>query len=446
MILKVKDTINKYSMIQSDDTIYVGLSGGADSVSLLLTLCELKPLYGISIHAIHINHQLRGEESFRDENFCVELCNRLNVPITVKRIDVTSYCNSHKVSTEEGARILRYKAFDEVANGNKIATAHTLSDDCETILYNLSRGAGIKGLIGIPPVRDNIIRPLIACTRSDVEEYLRLNHMDYVTDSTNLLDDYTRNKVRHNVIPVLKSINPKFEHKVLDTISILQEEEDYIQSSVDSIYDKYISKDGTTLDTDLRTLHSAVRHRIIARLFKSNGLEYSREKILSIDTIILSGGKINITKDVYTISNMGNLSIVTIPDSNSIYSSESVELVLNGKVSLFNKTIGLELQKNTTFINRKLTNYIVDYDKIQGVIHARGRIFGDKVRLQGRGFTSSVKKLLNQKVPKELRNTLCFITDDYGIIAMEGFGVAQRVACDNSTKNFLCITILQNSI
>ena len=158
MLNKVAKTIEKYDMIKKGERILVGLSGGADSVSLLLCLREL----GYSnISACHINHQLRGDESFRDENFCIELCRSLDIPLQVHRINVREYCEKNSVSLEEGARKLRYDIFSQ-SNCDKTATAHSLSDCFETMLFNLIRGTGLKGLCSIPPVRDNIIRPLIA--------------------------------------------------------------------------------------------------------------------------------------------------------------------------------------------------------------------------------------------------------------------------------------------
>jgi len=444
LIDKVKDAISMYDMLSNGDSIYVGLSGGADSVSLLLILNELKDTYNIQVKAIHVNHQLRGEESLRDENFCIDLCRTFNIPLYVEHIDVISYCNEHKTSLEEGARILRYDALQKLANG-KIATAHTLSDNCETIIHNLTRGAGLKGLTGIPPVRDNIIRPLILCTRQDVESFLLTKQINFVTDSSNLCDDYTRNKIRHNIVPTLKEINPRFEKNVLNTIQILNEDGNYIDNIANEVFESNISSDGKTLNVDLRKYHNAIKHRCITRLFKQNNLTYSHERILSIDNIIANDGKISISKDVYFISKLGIISVVSISKKCTIDTSLSMHLPIDGKVDIFNKTVETILLKNPPFINKKLTNYILDYDKIQGKALLRGRRFGDKIVLNNRGFTSSVKKLINENVPKDCRDTLCFICDDVDLIFMERFGVSQKVACDENTKNYLLIKIVEKN-
>ena len=201
MFEKVKTTISKFNMLEPSEKILVGLSGGADSVSLLICLKEL----GYNVSAMHINHNLRGEESNRDERFCVKLCEKLDIPLTVKSIDVKAYCRENKLGLEEGARELRYKAFSDVG-ADKICTAHTLSDSVETMLINLTRGTALKGLCGVPNKRDNIVRPLIECTREEVEEFLNKKNISYVTDSTNNSNDYTRNKFRHLVIPEILKI------------------------------------------------------------------------------------------------------------------------------------------------------------------------------------------------------------------------------------------------
>ena len=206
MIEKVRNTVEKYHMANTEESVLCCLSGGADSVALLLCLHEIFP----QVRACHINHQLRGEESLRDECYCVEICQKLGVPIEVRRVDAKEYAQKLGKSVEEGARILRYQIFEEMGC-DKIATAHSLSDCIETAIFNFARGTGITGLASIPPVRGKIIRPLIECSRAEIEAFLSQRGVDWVTDSTNLTDDYTRNRIRHNIVPQLRQINPSLE-------------------------------------------------------------------------------------------------------------------------------------------------------------------------------------------------------------------------------------------
>ena len=211
MTERIIGSIDTYSMLKGGERVTAALSGGADSVCLLLVLKELEEKYNIKVYAVHVNHCIRGEESDRDEHFCRDLCRKLGVELTVRRIDVPAYAADNKRSLEEAARDIRYSVFAEVASGGKLATAHTASDSAETVILNLARGTGLKGICGIPPVRDNIIRPLIDVTRNDVENYLLKRGQNFITDSTNLSVDYTRNRIRpvsytHLTLPTICSV------------------------------------------------------------------------------------------------------------------------------------------------------------------------------------------------------------------------------------------------
>ena len=444
MINKVKSAVEKYNMLEMNDSVTVCLSGGADSVALLYAMLELKSCYNLNIQAVHINHQLRGAESDRDEDFCRSLCKKLDIPIFCKRIDVAAHMKQYGTSCEESARILRYQAFDEYSDGGKIATAHTLSDNAETIIHNLARGTGLKGLTGIPPVRANIIRPLILAERAEVEAYLKDKSQDFVTDSTNLTDDYTRNKIRHNIIPQLQKINPSFFKTIASDISVLQLEESFIAQASDEAYKKCLVCENRL--ENLKDYHKAIRNRCIAAFLNNHGLRYSSDRIEAVDSILLHNGKINISQNVYIISEKGILFIEYVHEKNEC---SGFEMPLNtGRNFIYGKKfcdVQITLNENcvkTQFINTNLANSALDYDKIIGVPVIRSRKSGDKIRLQGRNFTSSVKKtLINLKIPVEQRSSLCFIEDDEGLVFAEKIGIADRVKPDSSTKRLMIISI-----
>ena len=229
---KIHEAIKRYNMIRRGDRILAALSGGADSVTLLHYLFIYKDILGITVEAAHVNHMLRGKEADRDELFCRSLCEDMGIKLHVKRADVRKIAKDKGLSEELCGRNIRYEFFDEIVNnsGMKIATAHTLSDSIETMIFNLARGTGLKGLCGIPPVRKNIIRPLINCYRSDIENYCKEHNLDYVTDSTNLEDDYSRNFIRHNILPQLKNINIEADKAIGRTIGWLRDDENYLSS------------------------------------------------------------------------------------------------------------------------------------------------------------------------------------------------------------------------
>ena len=211
LITKAEAAIEKYKFLSGGDSVIIALSGGADSVTLLSVLNSLKEKYNLKLYAAHLNHGIRGEEADNDEKFCKILCENYNVQLFVKHIDVPKLCAEQKISAELCGRNERYKFFDELSAklNAKVATAHTASDNAETLLFNLCRGSSLAGAAAIPPKRGNIIRPLITLTRNEIESYCAENSLSYVTDSTNMSDSYTRNKIRHKVIPALKEVNPQ---------------------------------------------------------------------------------------------------------------------------------------------------------------------------------------------------------------------------------------------
>ena len=204
---KVSKYIHRHYLLKHDGRYIVALSGGADSVALLCILDAL----GMNISAAHCNFHLRGEESNRDEQFCVDLCQKMGISLSRIHFDTQEYAQLHKVSIEMAARDLRYRYFAQLAKDLKadgICVAHHRDDNVETLLLNLLRGSGIDGLAGIAPQNGNILRPLLCISRQDILQYLKEKGQDYVTDSTNLEDDALRNKIRHYVIPLLQTLNP----------------------------------------------------------------------------------------------------------------------------------------------------------------------------------------------------------------------------------------------
>ena len=212
---KVADFIGKHALLSREGLHLVALSGGADSVALLLILKDL----GYRIEAAHCNFHLRGEESNRDEEFAKNLCQKQGVPFHVIHFDTIEYATLHQVSIEMAARVLRYGYFSQLRQdigAEKVCVAHHRDDAVETLLMNLMRGSGIHGLTGIRACNGEIVRPLLAVSRQEIEEYLHSIGQDYVTDSTNLVDEFVRNKMRLNVLPLLEQINPLIE-SVADT-------------------------------------------------------------------------------------------------------------------------------------------------------------------------------------------------------------------------------------
>jgi tRNA(Ile)-lysidine synthase len=436
MINSVAKTIELHNMLEQGDTVYVGLSGGADSVCLLLCLLELSDKYSAQIKAVHINHQLRGQESDADEEFCQKLCKRLNVPFVSERVDVKGYAQKGKLSCEEAARELRYNVFYAL-ECDKIATAHNLNDNAETVLFNLTRGTGLKGLCGIPPVRGKIIRPLIGTSRTEIEDFLKEKGQAFVTDSTNLNDEFSRNKIRHNVIPELLKINSGFLDSISSMTEILAIENSFLDECAYGITDGYI------LDK-----HAAVRRRYIKKLLESNNLEISADRIKALDSIVLHGGKINLSGNVYAFCRNGILIIETA--DNKLPDAEFSAPAHIGENCFIGDKIVTITEKNCDYgdlksiINNNLTINCIDCGKIQGDIVLRNRRDGDRIQLCGNTFHSRLKKLLNRDVPLKERSFVAVLSDDNGIIWAEGYGADERVRADNSSQKIYEIRIRKN--
>lgn len=442
MINKIKAFIKEYNMIARGDTVVCGLSGGADSVCLLLAMNELSGQLGFSVRAIHVNHQLRGAESDRDEEFCRSLCERLDVPFKSVRVDVNGYAASCGLSTEDAARKLRYDAFSRNYPEAKTATAHNANDNLETAILNLARGTGLKGLAGIPPVRGNIIRPLLTVTRSEIEQFLSIKGQDHVTDSTNLSDDYTRNKIRHKIIPLLEEINSFAVETSVNSLSALRSENALIDTETEQLLEKCRRVNALSGASEY---HEVLRRRAIARMLSDNSLPYSAKRLKEADEILLNGGKINISGDIYLISDGSTLELKKIPQKteNTPVSSPMTlgeNCIFPGK-RLICKLVDCDNLKKSETVHKNLTFQAADYDKIVGRAVVRNRKYGDRIQLRGRNFTSSVKKLINEKIPPDQRGSLHFIEDEQGLVYAEGIGIAQRVAPDEKTVNFLVISV-----
>ena len=237
---RIKQYIEKEDLFSSGSKILIALSGGADSVALLCILHAA----GYPCEAAHCNFHLRGEESNRDEQFVRQLCKKYGIHLHTIDFDTTRYAAEKHISIEMAARELRYNWFEEIRNqcrADVVAVAHHQDDSVETILLNLIRGTGITGLLGIRPRNGVIVRPLLCINREEIMRYLQSIGQDYVTDSTNLEDEYTRNKIRLNLLPLMQTINPSVKNSLIETSNYM--------SDVATIYNRYIEEAKTRIAT-----------------------------------------------------------------------------------------------------------------------------------------------------------------------------------------------------
>ena len=278
-------------MLDGEKCVCVALSGGADSVSLLTALCSVKSAVGADVFACHLNHGLRGEDSDSDEKFCRELCTKLEVPLYSNKINVSDLVQKHE-SVEEAARKARYEFFEEALEhfgARVLATAHNANDNAETVLLNLTRGTGLKGLCGIPPVRKfgkngeyRVIRPLIYCERGDIEAHLRSIGQDFVIDKTNLSEDYTRNRIRRRILPELAEINPSIVGAIGRMTRNLRSDSAFLEEMARKALDEASEGSGWNA-LSLSRLPEPIKARCVRKILVQGGIEPSA---LRIDTAI----------------------------------------------------------------------------------------------------------------------------------------------------------------
>ncbi len=430
---KVLGAVKKYNMISEGDKIGVGVSGGADSVSLLHFLVQNKKVLGIeSITAVHVNHRIRGEEADRDMLFTENICEKLGVPCKTVTVDVPGEAEKTGESTELCARRLRYEIF-ESGGFDKFATAHNLNDRMETFFFNLARGSSVSGLLSIPYVRGIYIRPLLDVTRAEIEDYLTENGLTYITDSTNNCDDYTRNKIRHNLIPQMFELNPSFHKAFLKCESSVESEHAYIKAEAEKLLNR--CRNGRAYNIEkLKNSNEVLRFSAISQILRENGVKnIVREHIELVNRIILHGGSASVSGNTLKCER-GTLSFgetEKIPEF-SVSIDDFTDIVKTPCGSF--KIISFA-KKDLQNINKQDFNNLIDCDRIIGQLRFRSRNSGDRIRLNKRKITKTLKGLFNEKkIPVSKRSKFAISADDGGIIWLEGFGVSERCAVTSETE------------
>lgn len=440
VVNKFLNTIERYNMLDGVENVVVGFSGGADSVCLLHLLNAFKKHFNISLKAVHVNHGIRGEEALRDAAFSRTFCEENSIDFSVEEVNCILEAGETGESVEECGRRLRYGVFNNHAKDNgAIATAHNANDNAETIIFNLARGSALKGVCGIPPVRDNIIRPLITCTRDEIEAYCKENGLSFVIDSTNLCDDYTRNKIRHGILPVLSEINSNFLNNISSFSESTGEILNYFSSQCQSIYDD-ISVDGYISTKRLLSFDKAVVKEIIKYAYSFiDTKSLSNKKINELYAFLSSEGRMQVYGNCYAEVLKGKFRFFKkeIPAESMCNSIKELPYVYE------NAFYAIELKdyvNNSENINNLLLDNLIDCDKICGNLSVRSRKEGDSITLFRRGVTKSLKKLFTeQAVPVEKRPFVPVICDDKGVVWVFGFGVAKRCAISHNSNNIIVV-------
>lgn len=436
MLDTVQETIHQYDMLRAGDRVLCAVSGGADSVALLRALLALSGALGVTVCACHVNHMLRGEEADRDECFVRELCGSLSVPLTVAQRDVAAFAATHGLGTEEAAREVRYAALREAAasfQANKTALAHTLDDNLETMLFHLARGTGPLGLGGIPPVRGELIRPLIGMTRAQVESFLLACEQPFMHDSTNDSTDYTRNRIRREVIPVLRQINPRCAEAAGRSARLLRKDEQYLAAQAETLRRTMCRKSAQGVHIGCRALRDApdvLRGRILRATLREAGLpmvDCTSLIIRELTALALAqrvDGQRSLPGGMVAVRQYDDLFLGALPERAA---PAEIPLKPGCREELWQKgtTLTVCAQKNAQDFNKTFNTFAADCGKINlGTLCVRTRRQGDTLRLTARGGHRTLKRLMiDKRIPRYERDGIAVIADDQGVIAVQGLGL-----------------------
>lgn len=439
--------LRQYSLFSQGDRITVGVSGGADSVALLRFLAALRPQFGWDLVVCHIHHGLRGAEADRDECFVRALADQLGLPCAVSRIDAAALALRDHISVEEAGRMARYAFFAQTAGeGGRIATAHTLDDSIETVLMNLVRGTGLRGLCGIPRIRGNIVRPLLDCTRAEVEDYLGALGQPYCTDSTNLTDDYTRNRIRHDILPRLCALNPNFSGAMARMLPRLAAQQAITDCLAAQSAQQLHAACGGLSRQGLSALPEPVCDRLLLRLLEQNRLPVSAAAVERMTETLRTGGKLDLAARSWFFVAQGDLAAVIyappggIPPVPVPLPQEETPVILpfspqkSLKLTLCNKIVANTSEK----FNISRLKYAIDCDRIKGYSFMRTRRPGDTF-IVGKKQLSLGEAWAAAGIPALLRPALMVLADEQGVLWAEGIGSSSRAAVAENTKQYVII-------
>ncbi|MGD9567993.1 MAG: tRNA lysidine(34) synthetase TilS [Sedimentibacter sp.] len=447
----VKQNILEKNLIRAGDNVLIALSGGPDSVFLFYNLIKLKEELSFNLYASHINHMYRGEDAQHDEDFVKELCGKNGVRLFVRRKHAGEYAKELKVTEEEAGRILRYSFFKdnlkEIGKG-KIAVAHNLNDQAETVLQRIIRGSGIDGLSAMSFQKDNLIRPMLNVPKSDVINYLLENKYEYCIDKTNLHDIYGRNKIRLNLIPYLEqNFNPNIQNTLFRMSETMERDKKIIEKYTDIIYNNVlIENTGKKIILDLNKI-KAFEDGEIGRILRKSIEELKGNTInfemKHIDYAVCflrngtTGKKINLSQG-FTIE---------ISYDNFII-NKVVEKIVNFKYNVeLNKTLSIpEVGKTLLFrvlnaseFNREDKNSLYfDYELIKGSLVVRNRLPGDSMVPCGMTGSKKIKDIfIDLKIPAEERDLKLIVADDDNILWLEGYRIHNSYKVSASTNKIL---------
>jgi len=462
LLLKVEKYMLDNYMFQEGDKIVLGVSGGADSMSLLDIMLNFLEKYKLSLYVVHVNHGIRGLEADEDEQFVKDECDKYKVPCYTFKYDVEEYARDNKISSEEAGRELRYLSFRQIKDkvgASKIAVAHTSNDSAETILFNIIRGTGLTGIKGIMPVNGDIIRPILCMTCSEVYEYVEQGNLSYRTDITNFEEEYTRNKIRLNVLPYMeKNINSKVIEHIINLGELVRYTEDFMDRYAENIYSRVVLKkafaesDEYLIDANLLKVEDPIIQQKVIRkvLYELIGRLKDITKV-HIDSIIQLtdsqvGKKIELPYGVVCEKNYDYLSLYfsackykSFDDMGDLL-YEEVQIGKEYYIDSIRKFISFELINYTPDMEIPKNDYTkwFDYDRIDGNLVLRTRKIGDVIKTREVGGTKKLKDLMiDMKIYRGMRDGIPVVAVDSNVLWLVGYRSSEGYKVSETTNRVL---------
>lgn len=436
---KIYEYVMSHHMIEPGGHVTAGVSGGADSMCLLFVLSIMRELIPMELEVVHVHHGLRGKDADDDAEYVSEICEKLEIPCHIYYGDVKAMALRNKVSVEEAGRRFRYDCFEMASKkqaGGVVAVAHHMDDQAETVLMNLFRGSGLKGLTGISPVRGNVIRPLLCATRAEIEQYLSSNGIAYCTDVSNNHRDYTRNRVRLDILPyAAQHINTRASQHICKTAQQLSCVWDYVQEQSGTAYNKVVSSPGENMlfadGKALKKEHPFIQSSVIRCMVLSLAGKLKDIEVLHVEKVLgllekPAGKEINLPYSIKAVKRYDGLLLL------------KGNAVLSNAQAMPGLTLTVMDRKEDEGIPKNLYTKWFDYDKIKRKPLIRTRKSGDYLTVDENGKKKMLNRyMIDTKIPRELRDQVWLLADGDHIMWVIGYRISEYYKITEDTKRIL---------
>ncbi len=453
MVSRIRAYIRDNRMIEPKDRVLAGLSGGADSVCLLFVLLELRRELDFELFCAHVNHNLRGEESARDEAFVRELCRAQGVPLVCRSCRVRERAEEEGRSLEEMGRICRYEAFGEIAGEqgcSRIAVAHHADDQAETMLFHLFRGTGIRGLSGMRPVRGKVIRPLLILESKEIREWLAERGIAWCTDSTNQSEDYTRNRIRRTVLPCAREqVNPGAVRHMAETARELWEIEDFLGEKTEEAFRLCVRREDEgcfLLEEVFARFRPVIARRVLLLCLKETGglrdVERRHTELLWKLFEQGTGSSLDLPKGRRAVREYKGVWIGRRSAERDESGSARPAVPGSCRTGAYIWTFSLENADKSQIIPKKTYTKWFDYDKIIQCLEIRKRRPGDYLEINKEHGRKKLKDfLIDEKVPAREREKLWLLADGSHILWIPGMRISEAYKVTEHTIRVLKVQL-----